>query len=52
MMAYVLVTEDGQFMKFYIQQLAELYQLIYGGQVVKITDLDYKKQAFLAHIDS
>lgn len=52
MMSYVLVTEDGQFMKFYIQQLAELYRLIYGGQVVKIQDLDKKKQSFLAHIDS
>lgn len=50
-MSYVLVTEDGQFMRFYIKQLAELYQLIYGGQVVNITDLDHKKQAFLNHID-
>jgi len=44
MMSYVLVTEDGQFMKFYIQELAELYCLIYGGQVVKITDIEKYKE--------
>ena len=32
-MEYTLITSTGRIMQFYIQQVAELYQTIYGGVV-------------------
>jgi|688.fasta_scaffold539622_2 hypothetical protein len=44
-MAYVLVTEDGRFMRFYLEEVAHLYRMIFGGQVIRTTDLnDFKSK--------
>lgn len=40
-MKYVLITEDGRFMTFYLKSIAEIYQKIYGG-VVFLTQPDEK----------
>jgi hypothetical protein len=42
-MTYILVTEDGKFMKFYLKEVALIYKMIYGGQVLKDSDLIRKK---------
>ena len=33
-MQYTLITKTGRVMTFYIQEVAEMYQSIYGGQLV------------------
>lgn len=38
-MPYLLITEDGRFMEFYISEVALLYKNIHGGAVVKISEL-------------
>ncbi len=42
-MTYILVTEDGKFMKFYLKEVALVYKMIYGGEVVRSSDLDKLK---------
>jgi hypothetical protein len=37
-MPYLLVTEDGDFMKFYLLPVAEIYQIIHGGQIIHIDE--------------
>lgn len=38
-MPYILITEDGRFMEFYLAEVAALYKAIHGGAVVKISEL-------------
>lgn len=33
-MQYTLITASGKIMQFYLRPVAELYQTIYGGQVI------------------
>jgi hypothetical protein len=34
-MPYTLITKNGKQMKFYLESVAELYQTIYGGVLLK-----------------
>ena len=34
-MEYTLITKDGRQMQFYVESVAELYQRIYGGVLLK-----------------
>jgi len=34
-MEYTLITKNGRQMKFYIESVAEMYQRIYGGVLLK-----------------
>ena len=42
-MTYILVTEDGKFMKFYLKEVALIYKMIHGGEIVRSSDLDKSK---------
>jgi hypothetical protein len=37
-MPYLLVTENGDFMRFYLLPVAEIYQIIHGGQIIKLDE--------------
>lgn len=54
-MPYILITEDGRFMEFYLAEVAALYKSIHGGAVVKISELlnktTGKKDIFEHHGD-
>lgn len=41
-MKFTLITPAGKIMQFYLRQVAELYQTIYGGQLIDATILNTK----------
>ena len=36
-MKYTVITKSGRVMQFYVQHVAELYESIYGGVLIKDT---------------
>lgn len=43
-MTYTLLTANGSIKQFYVKQVAELYQRLYGGVVFTSQILDQKAQ--------
>ena len=36
-MTFTLITPTGKVMRFYLQSMAEMYQLLYQGTITKVT---------------
>jgi hypothetical protein len=36
-MNYILITSNGRILPFYVQEVAQMYQIIYGGTMIDKT---------------